>query len=417
MDLLNALWDRVRNGQGQVVCLVGEAGVGKSRLAYEFQRTLTAARTLQAQTLSYGQSMPYHPFIPLLRALLDLDAQDAPQDQRQQTRAHFHAMHPNLAADEPLLSHLLGVPLEPDRLLDLSPDERKGRLQHLCHRLVVQQTADTPLCMLIEDLHWLDPSSQELLNLLVAALARLPILLLGTTRPGFHHTWEDLTYYHRLIVEPLADEDIDALISDYFQPHDASLALTTLIRERTGGNPFFVEELLRTLHDQQLIARQEDVYVLKAGAHLDIPSSVHGVLAARIDRLPPAETRLLQTAAVIGAEVPLSLLRAITELPEPALHGGLGHLQAAEFLYETRLFPEHAYTFKHALTQQVAYGSLLQERRRVLDAHIVEAIEALAGDRVAEPFTPCGGRCGARPWRTAGRRGRKPWHARPTARP
>ena len=154
---------------------------------------------------------------------------------------------------------------------------------------------------------------------------------------------------------------------------------------------------------------------------IQVPATVQAVLAARIDRLPPEEKRLLQTAAVIGTEVPLPLLQAIAELPEEALHGGLAHLQAAEFLYETRLFPEHDYTFKHALTHEVAYGSLLQERRRVLHARIVEALEALAGTGWPSRSNgwrtmPCGARCGTRPWRTAGRRGRRPWRARPTAR-
>jgi class 3 adenylate cyclase/tetratricopeptide (TPR) repeat protein len=384
MELLNVLWTRVCRGQGQVVCLVGEPGVGKSRLAHEFQRTLTATRILRAQTLSYGPSMPYHPFIPLLRTLLDLDAKDAPPDQRQQIRTRLHALHPKLADDDSLLALLLGVPLEPNQLPQLPPEEQRRHLQDVCLQLLIQQATDRPLCLLIEDLYWLDPSSQELLDRLVVALARFPILLLGTSRPGFHHTWGDLTYFHRLTVEPLADEHIDALISDYFQPHDASPALKALIRERTGGNPFFVEELLRALHDQQLIALPDDVYVLKAGAHLDLPSSVHRVLAARIDRLPLEAKHLLQTAAVIGREVPLALLQAMVEAPEEALHLSLRHLQTAEFLHETQLIPDSIYTFKHALTQEVAYGSLLQERRRTLHARIMEALETLYCDRLVD---------------------------------
>jgi predicted ATPase len=193
--------------------------------------------------------MSYHPFIPLLRALLDLDAQHTAQDQRRQIRTRLHALHPKRVDDESLLAHLLGVPVEPDHLSQLAPEEERRRLQHACLQLLIQQATGRPLCLLIEDLHWLDPSSQELLELLVAALARLPILLVGTTRPGFHHTWNDLSYFHRLMVEPLADDHIDALIDDYFQPHDASPALKALLRERAGGNPFFLEELLRALHD------------------------------------------------------------------------------------------------------------------------------------------------------------------------
>jgi predicted ATPase len=384
MDLLSAQWTRARHGQGQVVCLFGEAGVGKSRLAYEFQRTLIEARTLQAQTLSYGQAMPYHAFIPLLRTLLGLRGNDDPSDQRQQIRARLQALHPKLVDDEPLLSHLLGVPIEPDQLPNVSLEARKRRLQSACLRLIMQYAADRPLCLLIEDLHWLDHSSQEVLGLLVAALTKLPILLLGTARPGFHHTWDNLTYFHRLTVEPLADEHIDALIRDYFHPYDASVALKELIRERTGGNPFFVEEILQAIRERSLAARQGDVYVLKGDAHIEVPASIHGVLAARIDRLPPEVKYLLQVAAVIGKDVPDALLQAIAELSAEALHRDLMHLQAAEFLHEVRFFPDREYTFKHALTHEVAYGSPLQERRRVLHARIVEAIERLYCDRVAE---------------------------------
>ena len=174
---------------------------------------------------------------------------------------------------------------------------------------------------------------------------------------------------------------MQALLGD-----DPSLApLKPLLIARTEGNPFFLEESVRTLVETGVLVGERGAYRLaQALPTIQVPATVQAVLAARIDRLPPEEKRLLQTAAVIGTEVPLPLLQAIAELPEDALHRGLAHLQAAEFLYETRLFPEREYTFKHALTHEVAYGSLLQERRRVLHARIVEALEALAGDRLAE---------------------------------
>jgi tetratricopeptide (TPR) repeat protein len=185
-------------------------------------------------------------------------------------------------------------------------------------------------------------------------------------------------------VEPLAEAHTDALSRHYFQPHDAALALKALIRNRTGGNPFFVEELLRALGDQRLLVLQDDGQALKAGAHLDVPSSVHGVLAARLDRLPPVEKRLLQTAAVIGMEVPLSLLEAVAAEPEDVLDRSLRHLQAAEFLYEAVHFPERTLAFKHALTHEVVYGSLLRERRRALHAQVLATIEARSPDRLDE---------------------------------
>ena len=381
MALLRALWTRVCHGQGQVVCLFGEAGIGKSRLAFEARDTLTGGRLLEAQTLSYGQQTPYHAIVPLVRALLAVSGDAAPHEQRQQLRTRLVATHPALASDEPLLAHLLGLPVEPDQLSAFSPEEHKRRLQQACLQVLGQQATDSPLCLCIEDLHWLDHSSQEVLDTLVTSLARLPILLLGTARPGFRHTWADHTYFHQLTIEPLADEHTDALIRDAFRPYDASAALKALIRERTEGNPFFVEELLHTLQEQELVTLQDEVYVLKAGTHVEIPAAVQGVVAARIDRLPPEAKWCLQAAAVIGREVPFSLLHALADLSDDALSRSLDQLRGAEFLYETRFFPDYAYTFKHALTHEVAYESLLRERRRTLHARIVEIIEALDADR------------------------------------
>jgi len=248
-------------------------------------------------------------------------------------------------------------------------------------QVLLLHAAKQPLCLLIEDLHWLDPSSQELLDLLVTAVAGYPVLVLGTARPGFREPWIDHTYYHRLTVSPLSDEITETFIHNYLQPYDAAATLTALIRARTAGNPFFLEEMLRTMQEQGRIVLQDDMYILTPDAHLAMPASVQGMLAARIDRLPAEAKALLQIAAVLGRDVPVALLGTVAELPEATLHKGLQHLQAAEFLYETRLFPELTYIFRHALTHEVAYSSLLQERRRALHARTVEALETLAGDR------------------------------------
>jgi class 3 adenylate cyclase/DNA-binding winged helix-turn-helix (wHTH) protein/tetratricopeptide (TPR) repeat protein len=384
IDRLNALWTRACGGQGQVVCLFGEAGIGKSRLAYEFQRTLAEACTLHAQALSHEQAMPYHAFIPLLRTLLHVSSNDALDDQRQQIRTRLHTIDPRLAEDEPQLLHLLGISPDAEPRPSLSPEAWKRRLQHVCQRLILSQAAERPLCLLIEDGHWLDSSSRELLDLLVMSLVSRRILLLVTARPGFRHTWDDLTNFHRLMVEPLTEADTDALIRHYLQPHDAAPALKALVRDRTAGNPFFVEELLHALQEQELLTLREDGHAIKAGADPDLPASVHGVLAARVDRLPAAEKRLLQTAAVSGMEVPLSLLEAVAGEPQETFDRGLLHLQAAEFLYEAGHLPERTLAFKHALTHEVVYGSLLRERRRALHAQILETLEARSPDRLDE---------------------------------
>jgi tetratricopeptide (TPR) repeat protein len=236
-----------------------------------------------------------------------------------------------------------------------------------------------------EDLHWIDTETQALLDSLVESLPTAQILLLVNYRPEYQHGWVSKTYYTQLRLDPLpplsADEFLHALLGD-----DASLKpLAHLLMARTGGNPFFLEESVRTLVETGVLQGERGAYHLgQALQTIQVPATVQAVLAARIDRLPPEEKGLLQTAAVIGTEVPLPLLQAVAVLPEEVLRRSLTHLQATEFLYETRLFPVCEYTFKHALTHEVAYGGLLQERRRALHARIVEILEALARDRVAE---------------------------------
>jgi tetratricopeptide (TPR) repeat protein len=219
----------------------------------------------------------------------------------------------------------------------------------------------------------------------VESLPTARILLLVNYRPEYQHGWGNKTYYAQLRLDPLPPASAEAMLQSLLGD-DAGLApLKARLIERTQGNPFFLEESARTLVETQGLVGEPGVYRLaKALPSIQVPATVQAVLAARIDRLPPEEKALLQTAAVIGHEVPLALLQAVAEGPEELLRLGLTHLQAAEFLYETRLFPEHEYTFKHALTQQVAYETLLQERRRALHARIATALEALAGDRVAE---------------------------------
>jgi tetratricopeptide (TPR) repeat protein len=314
LAVLHAVLAQARAGHGQVVAVVGEAGVGKSRLVDE---CVQAAHTQGWLVL------------------------DAPQ-RRQRT------------------------------LLALK-------------RLLLRESQSQPVLLVCEDLHWVDTETQALLESLIESLPTAPLLLLVNYRPDYRHGWGSKTYYTQLRLDSLPPASADALLQ-VLLGNDPSLAsLTPLLIERTEGNPFFLEESVRTLVETGVLEGEPGAYrMVHVLQTIQMPATVQAVLAARIDRLPPEEKRLLQTAAVIGTEVPLALLQAVMELPEETLRLGLTHLQDAEFLYEANLFPELVYTFKHALTQEVAYGSLLHERRRMLHAGIVAALEALAGDRVTE---------------------------------
>jgi len=239
--------------------------------------------------------------------------------------------------------------------------------------------------VLFEDLHWIDAETQALLDSLVESLPGARLLLLMNYRPEYTHGWGSKTYYRQLQIDPLPPESAEALL-DALLGSDATLApLKRLVIERTEGNPFFIEETVRSLVETGILAGERGAYRLtRVVQGLQVPATAQAMLAARIDRLTPEDKRLLQAAAVIGTDVPFSLLQAVADEPEDRLRRGLAQLQATEFLYETRLFPEIEYTFRHALTHEVAYGGLLAERRRALHARIVETIERLYPDRLAE---------------------------------
>jgi tetratricopeptide (TPR) repeat protein len=387
LAMLGEVLAQAEQGRGQVVGLVGEPGVGKSRLCYELaQRQRTHGwRILESSPTAYGQETPYLPVIDLLKAYFQLDSRDEGQALRDKVIGKLQTLDEGLGPTLPAVLALLDVPVEDPSWQALDPPQRRQRTLEACKRLLLRESQVRPVLLVVENLHWIDSETQTFLDLLVESLPTARILLLVNYRPDYQHGWGSKTYYTQLRLDPLstasADEFLNALLGE-----DPSLApLTQLLIARTEGNPFFLEESVRTQVETGGLVGEPGAYRLaQAVPTIQVPATVQAVLAARIDRLPPGEKRLLQTAAVIGTAVPSPLLRAIAELPEAALYHGLAHLQAAEFLYETRLFPESEYTFKHALTYEVAYNSLLLERRRALHARLVEALEGLPRDQVGE---------------------------------
>jgi predicted ATPase/class 3 adenylate cyclase len=386
MALQRAL-EHVGAGHGQVVAMVGEAGQGKSRLAYEFIHShhTQSWRMLESASVSYGKATPYFPVIDLLKRYSHIEEHDDSRTIRAKVTGQLLTLDEALQDTVPALLSLLDALPEDSPFLKLDPPQRRQRTFDALKRIFLRESQEQPLLLVFEDLHWIDHETQALLDNLVESLPTARLLLLVNYRPEYQHSWGSKTYYTQLRLDPLppvsADELLHALLGD-----DASLEpLKQLLIARTEGNPFFLEESVRTLVETGVLVGEPGAYHLRqALADIQVPATVQAVLAARIDHLPPEEKRLLQTAAVIGTEVPLTLLQTIAEPPEEVLQRGLAHLQAAEFLYEARLFPEREYTFKHALTHEVAYSGLLQERRRVLHARIIDALERLSPDRLAE---------------------------------
>src|SRR5262245_4704562 len=376
-----------RTGQGQVVALLGEAGVGKSRLVYECVHShhTSGWLVLESASVSYGKATPYFPVIDVLKRYSHVEEHDDTRTIRAKVTGQVLTLDPALQDAVPALLSLLDALPEDSPFVQLDPPQRRQRILDALKRVLLRESQEQPLLLVFEDLHWIDSDTQALLDSLVESLPTSRLLLLVNYRPEYQHSWGSKTYYTQLRLDPLPPvsvaEFLQALLGN-----DASLQpLTQLLITRTQGNPFFLEESVRTLVETQVLVGEPGAYRLtQTLPSIQVPATVQAVLAARIDRLPPEAKHLLQTAAVIGHEVPLGLLQAIADLTEEALHRSLAQLQRAEFLYETRLFPGPEYTFKHALTHEVAYGSLLQERRRVLHARIVEILEALAPERGAE---------------------------------
>jgi class 3 adenylate cyclase/tetratricopeptide (TPR) repeat protein len=376
-----------RAGRGQVVAVVGEPGVGKSRLFWEFARSHRThdCPVLEAPSVSYGKATSYAPVIDLLRGYFGIEPRDDARRMRERVTGKLLALDRALETALPALLSLLDIATDDEAWTRLDPPQRRQRTLNAVKGLLLRESQVQPLIAVFEDLHWIDGETQAVLDGLADSLPTARLLLLVNYRPEYQHGWGGKTYYRQLRLDALAAASAEELLVALLGT-DASLApLKRLLIERTEGNPFFLEESVRTLVEQAMLDGTPGAYRLtRTPAALQIPATAQAIVAARIDRLAPADKRLLQAASVIGKDVPLALLEAIGEMPESALRESLAHLQAAEFLYETRLFPEAEYTFKHALTHEVTYGSLLQERRRGLHAHIVDAIETLYSDRLAE---------------------------------
>jgi class 3 adenylate cyclase/DNA-binding winged helix-turn-helix (wHTH) protein/tetratricopeptide (TPR) repeat protein len=376
LALLHHRLATVRAGQGQVVGLVGEPGMGKTRLLHEFCRSLAGqvVTVYVGQCLSYGQVIPYLPVRDLLWQLCGLvEGEDA--------TAHIAAVQRQVQesgltaeTDIALVLQLLDLPVAPACLAQLSPPARQARTFALLRHLVLHAAQRQPLVLVVENLHWSDATSASWLASLVERLADTAVLLLGTYRPGYQPPWLTRSIVTQMALPQLLPAESLTVVQSVLQTTTVSTPLLQTILTRAAGNPFFLEELTWAVLEEQRTH----------AAMPGIPETIQAVLAARIDRLPPAEKRLLQTAAVIGTEVAMPLLQTMAELPGEALHQALAHLQSADFLYEARLFPEPVYTFKHALTHEVAYGSLLHERRRVLHTRAVEGIETQYPERLVE---------------------------------
>ena len=384
-------------GHGQIVGVMGEPGLGKSRLFYEFKLLLQSGwLILEAYSVSHGKASPYLPVIELLKSYFRIEPQDDERTRREKVGGKVLMLDRSLEDTLPYLFALLGIEEQPSPLQQMDPQIRQRRTFAALKKLFLRESLNQPLILIFEDLHWIDSETQGFLDTLNESVASARILLLVNYRPEYRHEWGQKTYYTQLRLAPFgkaeAEEFLDVLLGTTVEARHASplYILKQLILEKTEGTPFFMEEIVQELVEQGIVTRGPGGVETRRNAslptNLHLPATVQGVLAARIDRLAPEEKALLQQLAVIGREFPLGLVRQVIAQPEDELYRLLSALQRKEFLYEQPAFPEVEYIFKHALTQEVAYNSVLIERRKALHEQTGQAIEQLFHDRLEEHY-------------------------------
>jgi class 3 adenylate cyclase/predicted ATPase len=372
-----------RSGRGQIVAAVAEAGTGKSRLVYEFKRLVPDdCKVLEAYSVSYGKASAYLPVLELLYRYFGIEDPDDKSERRAKVETRISALDPALNDTLALLYTLMGLHEGPDPIAQMDPQVKRRRTLDAIKRIILRESLNQPTIIIFEDLHWIDGETQALLDLLADGIANARVLLLVNYRPEYSHAWGNKSYYTQLRLDALGRESAGEMLSTLLGDGVELDPLKRLIIERTEGNPFFIEEMVQALFDEGALVRNGAVKVARSLVQMRLPPTVQGILASRIDRLPGEQKDLLQTLAVIGRESPLALIRRVASATEAQLERMLSDLQAGEFIYEQHAAAGVEYTFKHALTQEVAYNSLLIERRKVLHERAAVAMESLYAERL-----------------------------------
>jgi tetratricopeptide (TPR) repeat protein len=374
-----------REGRGQIVAAMADPGVGKSRLFYEFKATSALGwMVLDALSISHGKASAYLPVIDLLRNYFEIAVTDDERKRREKVAGKIAILDRSLEDTLPYLLSLLGIVDGDDPLAQMDAHVKKRRTLEAIKRILLRESLNQPLMVVFEDLHWMDGESEALLNLLADSIGTSRILLLVNYRPEHSHKWGSKTYYTQLRLDPLGKESAEEMLSTLLGSDATVVPLKRVIAEKTEGNPLFMEEICLSLFEDGTLARDGGVKLAKPLTSLRIPPTVQGIIASRIDRLPADEKDLLQAVAVIGSEFKLSVVRSVSGKSDDDLNRMLNDLQLAEFVYEQPAMDDVEYTFKHALTHDVAYNSLLSERRKELHGRTGAAIESVYAEHLED---------------------------------
>jgi class 3 adenylate cyclase/tetratricopeptide (TPR) repeat protein/ribosomal protein L40E len=386
MATLKEAFEKARSGSGQVVGIVGEAGVGKSRLLFEMRRTLPEGQytLLEGRCLHFGGSMPYLPFLDILRTYFGIEEGDREYLVKKKMTEKVLGLDEKLQEALPPIEDILSLKVEDEVYLKLDPPAKRMRIFEAIRDTLIRESQRKPLVLAVEDLHWIDKTSEEFLGYLIGFLANTPILLLLLYRPEYTHQWASKSYYCQVGVDQLSMPSSAELVQSILEEGEVAPELKNLILTTSAGNPLFMEEFTHSLLENGSIQRKDHQYVLaRKASEIAVPDTIQAIIAARMDRLEDNLKRTMQVASVIGRDFAYRILQTITGMRED-LKSHLVNLQGLEFIYEKSLFPELEYIFKHALIQEVAYSSLLIKRRKEIHQRIGKAIEDIYADRLEE---------------------------------
>jgi class 3 adenylate cyclase/tetratricopeptide (TPR) repeat protein len=389
LELLLDGLERAKSGRGQAFSIISEAGVGKSRLLYEFRKAVAYEDVtfLEGRCLSYSRAVAYHPVIEILKANFDIHEGDGDLEIREKVKRGLKMLEADEASTLPYLLELLAVKDSGIDKIPMSPEERKNRIVEALKRIVLKSSETRPLIMAYEDLHWIDKSSEDHLKHLLESIPGARVLLIFTYRPEFVHTWGAKSYHSQVNLNRLSNRESLMMVSHLIGTEELDTDLEEFILEKTEGIPFFIEELIKSLKDLKIITREDNRYrITKDIKEVTIPATIQDVIMARVDSLPQEIKGLLQTVSVVGRESSYDLIKRLTGLTEQELLSHLSVLKDSELLYERGIYPQSTFIFKHALTQEIAYSSLLQKRKKEIHEGIGRAMEALYPDRLEEHY-------------------------------
>ena len=389
LEILLDGFERAKGGRGQAFSIVSEAGIGKSRLLYEFRKAIASADVmfLEGRCLSYSSGVAYHPVIDILKANFDIRQGDRDSEIREKVKKGLEIIGLDEASSLPYLLELFSVKDSGIDKIPMSPEAKKDRIIEAINRITLKGSQIRPLILAYEDLHWSDKSSEEVLKYVLEDLPGAKVLMIFTYRPEFVLTWGGKSYHNQINLNRLSNRESLSMVTDLLNTEHLDSDLEELILEKTEGVPFFIEEFIRSLNDLKLIEKKHNKCRLaKDIRDVTIPSTIHDVIMARVDSLPEGAKEVLQTGSAIEREFSYDLIKRVKQLPEKELLSHLSVLKDSELLYERGIFPETAYIFKHALTRDVVYESILNKKKKKLHEEIGNAVEDLFADRIGEQY-------------------------------